>query len=44
MADYHKPNMENGVAWNDDCCVVELVASKHWTHQQPRAEIEVEEL
>lgn len=34
----------NGVAWNDDCCVVELVASKHWTHEQPRAEIEVTEL
>jgi Holliday junction resolvase RusA-like endonuclease len=34
----------NGVAWNDDCCVCEVVASKHWTHQQARAEIEVEEL
>lgn len=34
----------NGVAWNDDCCVCEVVASKHWTHGQARAEIEVEEL
>lgn len=34
----------HGVAWNDDCCVCEVVASKHWTHLQPRAEIEVEEL
>ena len=34
----------NGVAWNDDCCVCEIVASKHWTHEQPRAEITVEEL
>jgi len=34
----------NGVAWNDDCCVVELVASKHWTYEQPRAEITIEEL
>src|SRR5882724_10145852 len=34
----------NGVAWNDDCCVCEVVASKHWTHLAPRAEITVEEL
>ena len=34
----------HGIAWNDDCCVAELTASKHWTHLAPRAEITVEEL
>ena len=32
----------NGVAWNDDCSVVELHAHKWWTHGEPRAEVEVE--
>ncbi len=34
----------NGVAWNDDCCVAEITASKHWTHLEAKAEITVEEL
>lgn len=34
----------NQVAWHDDCCVVEILARKLWTHGEPRAEIMVEEL
>ncbi len=34
----------NGVAWNDDCCVAEITASKHWTHLEPKADITVEEI
>jgi len=48
-----KPDLDNliktldgltGVAWHDDCSVAEIHASKYWTYEQARAELEVEEL